>query len=388
MQKKITIILSVAILSTMNLSAFDIEKKSGEVDTKLKIYGFSQLEARAGDGVIGDDQDADVLFSAQRIRLGLNYTADKVFGKLFIDFNKPHNDKSGIGMPDMAKDVFVGYMYKKELYAKVGIMKMPHGMGFTIPGWNLDVVERAFDKKLALERSMGIMVSGRGIGGDGNKVNGFEMGHERPWHGFGYDIMVANQAGRSGAVTNAKKGNDNSYAVRAMYDNGEILHTELSYAMSAQAGGLKDQKVGDKNLAEGTLAYKSINFGVDSHFGKGNAKFEYYDSQNIKGVDGWDESVYTATGTYYLTDTVEVALKHIQANAERDNASTDLGNTYIGVNLYLAPFDNKMSRSAKRKRNAHRLQLNYVVASGDKSEWNGVGGYKDDAILTQYQYKF
>jgi len=388
MQKEVNIILSLALLSTINLSAFDIKKKSGDVDTKLKIYGFSQLEARSGDGVIQDNQDADVLFSAQRIRLGINYTADKVFGKLFIDFNKPHDDKSGIGMPDMAKDVFVGYLHSNEFYAKIGIMKMPHGMGFTIPGWNLDVIERGFDKKLALERSMGVMISGRGIGGSGNKVNGFEMGHERPWHGFGYDIMVANQAGRSGSVTNAKKGNDNSYAVRVMYDNGETLHTELSYGVSAQAGGIKNQEVNGEALEKGTLAYKSINFGVDSHFGKGNAKFEYFDSQNIKGVNDWDESSYALTGTYYLTDNMEMALKHIQANAEKSNVSTDLGNTYIGLNIYLAPFNNKMNRAEKRKRNAHRIQLNYVVASGDKTEWNGVGGYRDDAILTQYQYKF
>jgi hypothetical protein len=50
-----------------------------------------------------------------------------------------------------------------------------------------------------------------------------------------------------------------------------------------------------------------------------------------------------------------------------------------------------MSRGAKRKRNAHRIQLNYVVASGDTSgsdAWNGLKGYKDDAWLMQYQYKF
>ncbi|SFV57330.1 hypothetical protein MNB_SV-13-1338 [hydrothermal vent metagenome] len=378
MQKEIKIILSLAILLSINLSAFDIKKKSGDVDTKLKIYGFSQLEARAGNGVIKDDQDADVLFSAQRVRLGVNYQADKVFGKLFLDFNKPHEDNGGIGLPDMIKDAFVGYMYNNTLYAKIGVMKMPHGMSFTMPGWNLDVVERGFDKKLAMERGTGIMVSGRGIGGNGNKVNGYEMGHERPWHGFGYDIMVANQAGRSGAVINAKKGDDNAYAIRAMYDNGEILHTELSYALSAHAGGLKEK----------SLAYKSINFGVDSHFGKGNGKFEYFDSQNIKGVDGWDESSYAITGTYYVTNTLELALKHIQGSAEKSNHKTDLGNTYIGFNFYLAPFNNKMSRSEKRKRNAQRIQLNYVVASGDKKEWNGLGGYKDNAILAQYQYKF
>ena len=384
-QTKIIILL----LSTLNLSAFDIEKKVEGVNTKLKVYGFSQLEARGGDGAIADNQDAKVLFSAQRIRFGLNYTADKVFGKLFIDFNKAHEDKGGIGLPDMIKDGFVGYHYDNALYAKIGVMKIPHGMSFTIPGWNLDIVERGFDKKLAMERGTGIMISGRGIGGDGNKVNGFEMGHERPWHGFGYDLMVSNQAGRSGAVSNATKGNDNAYALRIMYDDGEILHSEISYAVSSQAGGIKGQKIDNNNtLDSGTLAYKSINIGVDSHFGKGNAKVEYFDSQNIKGVDGWDESSYALTGTYYVNDITELAFKHIQGDAKKNGKSTSLGNSYIGVNYYLAPFNNKMNRSNKRKRNAHRIQLNYVIASGDTDDWNGLGGYKDDTWLAQYQYKF
>jgi hypothetical protein len=214
------------------------------------------------------------------------------------------------------------------------------------------------------------------------------MGHERPWHGFGYDVMVANQAGRSASVINAKKGNDNAYATRVMYDNGELLHTELSYAVSKQAGGILSQEVKGEALTHKTEDYKSINFGIDSHFGKGNAKFEYFDGQNIKGVDGWDESSFAITGTYYVTDSTEIAFKHIQGSAEKGGVETDLGNSYIGVNYYLAPFDNKMSRSAKRKRNAHRLQLNYVVASGDTDRWNGLGGYRDDVWLTQYQYKF
>jgi len=388
MTKQITMLLSLTILSPLNLSAFELKQKVGEVDTKLKLYGFSQLEMRGGEGIISNDQDANVVFSAQRVRLGINYTAERVFGKLFLDFNRPHDDKSGVGMPDMVKDGFVGYLYDTALYAKIGMMKMPHGMGFTTPGWNLDVVERGFDKKLALERSMGLMISGRGIGGEGNKVNGFEMGHERPWHGFGYDIMIANQAGRSGAVNNAKQGNDNAYALRVMYDQGELLHTELSYALSSQAGGIQGQKIEGVALEQGTLAYKSVDFGIDSHFGQGNAKFEYFDSQNIRGVNGWDESSYSVTGTYYVTDTAELALKHIQGHAEKDSIETDLGNTYIGINYYLAPFDNTMSRSAKRKRNAHRLQLNYVLASGDKERWNGLGGYHDNVWLAQYQYKF
>ena len=382
--KKITKIAFAAsaalLLVTQAEAGYVLKKKIGAQETKLSIYGFSQLEARGGDGVIKDDQNSVAKFGAQRIRLGMNYSAGKVRGKLFLDFNRPHDDKSKVGLPDMVKDAFISYVVDNTLAIKVGLIKMPHGMSFTIPGWNLDVVERGFDKQMSLERNVGVMLSGRAIGGEeGQKVNGFEMGHERPWTGFGYDIMIGNQAGRSGAVSVENVGDNNAFAGRVMYDAGEILHTELSYAISKEAGGLD------------TEDYKSLNFGIDSHFGRGNAKFEMYRSENIKGEAGFDENTYAVTGTYYVTDTVELALKHIHGEAERNNVETSLGNTYIGANFYISPFDSKMSRSAKRKRNAHRMQINYVMASGDTdgaTAWNGLKGYKDNAWLAQYQYKF
>jgi hypothetical protein len=383
MKKMTKIALSVAsilLLTTQAEAGYVLKKKIGDVDTKFVIFGFSQLEARGGDGVIKDGQDASIKFGAQRVRMGFKYIAGPLRGKLFLDFNKPHDKAKDIGVPQMVKDAFVTYFVDNTLAIKLGAIKMPHGMGFTIPGWNLDVVERGFDKALALERNMGLMISGRAIGGkEGQKVNGLEMGHERPWDGFGYDIMIANQAARSGAVTKAKVGDANAYATRVMYDAGEALHTELSYAVSQDAGGA------------GTEDYKSLNFGIDSHLGAGNVKFEMFRSENVKGVANWDINTYAFTGTYYTTDTLELALKHIQGTSEKGNVETKLGNTYVGFNYYIAPFDNKMSRSAKRKRNAHRVQVNYVIATGDTdgdNKWNGLKGYKDNAWLVQYQYKF
>ncbi len=378
---KLAVVASAALFFTSQANAgYVLQKKIGAQTTKLSIYGFSQIEARGGDGTKGmKDGDAAVKFGAQRVRLGANYSAGHVRGKLFLDFNRPHDDKSGVGLPDMVKDAFVSYFIDNTVTIKLGLIKTPLGMGFTIPGWNLDVVERGFDKQLAFERDMGLMISGRGIGYEGNKANGFEMGHERPWKGFGYDIMIANQAGRSGAVTKAKPAQDNAYIGRVMWDWTELLHTELSYGVSKQAGGV------------GTDDYKALNFGIDSHFGEGNVKFEMFRAENIKGVSGWDENTYAVTGTYYVDPQVELALKHIQGDAEKGGVSTNLGNTYIGVNYYVDPFDAKMNRSSKRKRNAHRIQLNYVVASGDTDGakvWNGLKGYKDDAWLVQYQYKF
>jgi hypothetical protein len=379
MKKIVTIALALVYASNL-FSAYDIKKKIGEVDTKVSIYGFSQFEARGGDGSIKDGQDASIKFGAQRVRFGIKYTAGQVRGKLFLDFNKAHDDKSGVGLPDMVKDAFVGYFVDNSIFIKAGLFKMPHGMGFTTPGWNLDVVERAFDKALAAERAMGIMISGRDIGyNNGAKVSGFEMGHERPWRGFGYDFAIGNQTGRSSAVTKANTGDENSYAARVMFDWTEQLHIETSYLVSKKAGGLGSENDED---------YKSFNFGIDSHFGRANGKFEMFSSQNIKGIKGWDEDTYSITGTYYVTPTVEVALKHIQGNVEKNSVKTDLGNTYMGINYYISPFDSKMSRSAKKNRNAHRVQLNYVQASGDKDSWNGLKGYTSNAWLMQYQYKF
>ena len=128
----------------------------------------------------GDDKS--ISFHAQRIRLGWKYSAGKIRSKVFLDFN--HNSTankttdvggaSGIGVPDNIKDAFVAYNFNKAFTSKLGVLKMPHGMGFTIPGWNLDVAERGLDKKLVLERNMGLMILGRDIGfGNYAKVNGY-----------------------------------------------------------------------------------------------------------------------------------------------------------------------------------------------------------------------
>jgi hypothetical protein len=254
-------------------------------------------------------------------------------------------------------------------------------MGFTIPGWNLDVIKRGFDKKLAFERGTGLMLSGRDIGYANNaKVNGLEMGHERPWKGFGYDLMIANQTTRSGAVSKSdgNKGEANSLIGRVMFDWTELIHAEASYGVVGRAGG-----------TENSEDYKALNIGLDSHFGKSNIKLEYYDVQNIKGVADWDMSTIATTGTHYIQDNLELAIKDIRGFEDNKGLESDVSNTYIGINYYINQANNKMNRSNKRKRNIHRMQLNYVVAGGDTDTFKGVGSFfKDDAILAQYQFKF
>ena len=382
--------LAFILLTTTSSSAISWEHKNAGSDAKLVLFGFSQIGAETGDGVIKSDSDAKVKFGADRIRLGWKYFSGNLAGKVFLDFNQATDDKEDVAVRRVIKDAFIAYKFNKALQVKAGLIKTPVGMGFTIPGWNLDVIKRGFDKKLAFERDTGLMLSGRDIGfGNNGKVNGLEMGHERPWKGFGYDIMIANQSTRSGAVKKSKKSEaqGNAYMGRVMFDWGEELHAEASYGTSPMAGGTKDSE-----------DYNVFNFGIDSHFGRSNLKFEYYDVENIQGRKGWDMKTTAVTGTYYVTDTIELAVKDIRGSEKLDGQTSDVSNTYLGVNFYLNLANNKMDRSSKRKRNSHKIMVNYVVAGGDTDIFNtsrakdfkkGTGSfYRDDVILAQYQFKF
>ncbi len=391
---------AVLLMTTSAQAGYTMKKKVGDIDTKLTFFGFAQVEAVGGDGMkikeagSVDKAAADVAFRAQRLRLGWKYEAGKVRGKIFLDFNQDASGASdhtdGDSIPKLVKDAFISYVADPAFVIKAGLIKMPHGMSFTMPGWNLDIAERGMDKSLVLERNVGLMVSGRAIGGSG-KVDGFEMGHERPWTGFGYDVMIANQASRSAAVGNAgsTEFGGNSYAVRGMFDNTETLHLEASYAVSENADGT--------NALTPSEDYTSINLGVDSNLGELSLKAEYMTGNNITGVKGYDEKVWTATAGYFLTPSLELVGKHIAAEAEGKTGATQktkLANTYLGFNYFIDSPKQDFSRKSKRGRNQHKVVFNYIVASGSGAtenaadKWTGLSGYRDDAFIAQYQFKF
>jgi len=393
--KKNTMIKIATGLATLLLMTTTASAEDKKPFSKHKFFGFSQIGVQSGDGAISDSQNGKMKMDADRIRLGWKYFSGPLAGKVFLDFAKTGD--AGSGMPNIIKDAFIAYKFNNAAVVKAGMIKTPVGMGFTIPGWNLDVIKRGFDKKLAFERAAGLMLSGRTIGGSG-KVNGLEMGHERPWHGFGYDLMISGQTGRSGAVKNAKVGNNNAYMGRVMYDNGQSLHIEAGYGVSKEAGGTNGAKDVNKNVIATTNLedYKVLNIGIDSHFDGANVKAEYYDTKNIQGVKNWNMKTIALSGTYYFTDTLEGAVKYISGSGDKGSTSAKASNTYIGLNYYINPKNNKMDRKSRRSRNQHRVQLNYVLAGGDAGDANAktvfkyAGGafYKDNAILAQYQFKF
>ena len=387
---------TVLLMATSAHAGYTMKKKVGDVDTKLTFFGFAQLEAVGGKGMeiknAGSTAKAgtDLGFRAQRIRLGWKYVAGKVRGKVFIDFNQKSQDPSatnGASVPNYIKDAFIAYKFNNAIIPKLGVIKMPNGMGFTMPGWNLDIAERGFDKSLVLERNLGFMISGRGIGFAGNKVNGFEMGHDRPWKGFGYDVMVANQASRSKAAKSSKMGGK-SYAVRGMFDYTEKIHVEASYAKSENADGL------DNTLTNG-VDYSNINIGIDSNLQKLSLKAEYTKAHNILGMQDWDEDTYTATAAYFVMPNLELVAKTIQGSAQKGTnaATTKLGNTYLGFNLFLSQPYSDFSRKSKKARNQQKVVFNYILASGNGAtegtgKWTGLSGYRADAFIVQYQFKF
>jgi len=62
---------AVLLMTTSAQAGYTMKKKVGDVDTKLTMFGFAQLEARGGEGqIISDETDAPVKFGAQRVRLG------------------------------------------------------------------------------------------------------------------------------------------------------------------------------------------------------------------------------------------------------------------------------------------------------------------------------
>lgn len=374
-------------------AAFDLTSKVGDQDAKLRFYGFSQLEARAGDGMAkrADQSDDGLRFQAQRIRIGMNYYYGNMFGKLFLDFNQSHST-SRAGLPLMIKDAFVGYKCSDAAFIRLGMIKAPIGMDFTIPGWNLDIIERnKLEKGMVFERDMGLLLSGRfiGFGQKEGSAAGTQMGHEKSGKGIGYDIGVFNPAGRSDSVkdqgslsSDAKTlGDALAYAGRLHFDWGEPFHFEASYGVSEEAGG------------RGTEDYEVFDAGINSYLGPWNIKLEYIKGQNILGVKDADQSTYVGTLAYMINSEFELVAKHYQSNADYvGKEETDLGNTYLGFCYYITdvklPAD-QINRKLRRQLQNHRIQVNYVATSGDDGkDWTGKWGYTEDAYLVQWQYKF
>jgi Phosphate-selective porin O and P len=305
-----------------------------------KFFGYSQITAQS-------DSNSDLKFGADRIRLGYKIKQGKAWGKLQLDAMKSDN-ATNVGVDELIKDAVVGYKVSNAANVSAGIFKTPVGMDFNTSGKKLDITKRGMEKKLVLERAAGLMISGRKM------------------DGFGYDVGVFNPAQRSSAVNFGTAGDGMAFAGRVMYDMGKTMHLEASYGSSAQDSGAANK---DYTVFDIAGKYKT---------GGMTFKAEYIAGSNVKGIDNADETVWYVHAGMKVNKGMEAVVRHYAATQDLPaGGSQDLANTYLGLNIFLA-----------NKNNA-RIQLNYVLASGDKATYSGVSkGYTDDTLLAQFQVGF
>ena len=356
MKQRIVVMQAIAGIALLTLFIAPIEAKAVKWEKEvsgekmvIQPFAFSQITAEALDGVATGTEDDGLRFGADRVRIGYKFSWGKVISNLQLDFNRGDiSQKKEGGLPEVIKDAVVGYKFHQAAKFQVGMFKTPVGMDFNTSGKKLDITKRGVEKQLVLERSMGAMVSGSDIGNTG----------------LGYDVGVFNPTNRSSAVSAGDPGDQQAYAGRIRYDLAKTLHAEASYGVSEGAGGpgTEDYTVWDVALA---YWWRALTF-----------KAEYIDGTDIRGTEGTDQNVWYAHAGYRFLPMFEGLVRHYQA--EEDPNGTDLGNTFFGLNVFLKP----------EKPEAARIQINYVMAGGDEQDWNGLGGYTDDALLLQYQISF
>lgn len=328
-------------------------------DVKVKWFGFTQITAQRGDGLDPGGNATGPEYGADRVRFGFKIKDGNVFGKLQADLNKDGSGAAGT-LTNTIKDVEAGYKFSDAASLKAGQFKTPVGMDFNLSGKKLDITKRGMEKGLVLERTAGIMLSGRKIA-----------------NGIGYDLFYGNVAGRgkaSATKNGAVAGDDTTLAARIMYDMGKMMHVELGYGVESNS-----------NSAAGFDDYTVMDVGFGMKMGANTIKAEYISGTSVQGIKDQDETVWFLHYGYSIGKTYEVLVRHYQADADdfTGGSSTSLANTYLGVNFFLGS-----------NRTNGRLQLNYVITGGDNAgsapTYTGLAtkGYMDDVFLAQYQVSF
>jgi len=332
------------LLLTVIIGTIVVTPVETQADLEVKWFGFAQLTGEVRDQ---DDPNDGIEFDADRVRIGFKIKDDKIFGKLQVDFLQSSSRSSGnADLPGIIKDAEVGYKFSNAASIKVGQFKTPLGMDFNTSGKKLDITKRGMEKGLVLERAVGLMLSGRKMGG------------------FGYDFGIFNPAVRSAADAQGTRGKDNAYVGRLMYDT-KSFHVEGAYAV-------------DETSIAGKSDYEVWDIAGSYKTGPWTLKGEYISGDKVDGDPNREEEVWYVHGGYKFSNNRYEALVRFY-RGEHDNAgvTTDLTNTFVGMTFFLGT-----------KLNG-RLQVNYVFAGGDTGgAYKGQRGYKDDALLTQFQFSF
>jgi len=299
----------------------------------------------------GEDTPA---FGAGGIRIGFKGQHTKeIASKLQVDFNREHQKDPKEGtLPEIIKDMVIYYKFRDEATVAMGQFKSPFGMDFNAAGTKLDIPVSGPEKRLVFERALGAMLSGQKIAG-----------------GFGYDLGVFNPSGRGiGTKNGGKKGMDQMWVARLSFDRPILgmdqFHAETSYGSSSSS------VAGKEDITAVDAAIKAVIAAL-------TLKFEYLAASDLNGTKGVDEQVWYAHMAYLVHPMLEGVVRHYQST--EDTTHTELGSTFIGVNLF---FDPECHHCA-------RLMVHYMVAGGDKSNYAGTAfNTKDDGAYVQFQIAF
>lgn len=361
--------ISSCLFLLMSTSAQAVKFEFEDMDgLSVDFWGFSQLTVEQFDR----DSDRDgVEFDADRVRFGAKMKWGKWFGNLHFDANDTRccqgdNDtqqqKRVGGLDTFIRDANAGYKFSNAAKIKVGQFKTPLGMAFNGSGKKLPLPKRTFTDRLAFDRTLGLMLSGRKIGGAKDS-------------GLGYDLFFGNPVGRAGTARQSKDqvGDEHTWVARAMYDMGKNFHVEASYGEVGEAGGpstedLETFDVGISGKLSPNLAYRS----------------EFIQADNVRGVDGDEEEAWFVELSYAFNKMLQGVIRYEGADFEdADAADSDIRAMEVGVNMYLG--QNKTN---------NRVQISYRSVSGDEEDYKGraaTGGFADhkwDAILGQVQFSY
>jgi len=312
-------------------------------DIEFRWRSFAQLTAERVE-TSGDS----IAFGADRVRTILEATRDQLTAGIMLDFGvRDLGQREPGALANVVGDLYLNYRPSENHTIRFGQFKTPLGMDFNIPGEDLDITKRGVEAGLVLNRDLGVMLSGRRLGS-----------------GFGYDVGLFNPAGRSGATAHqdSQVGQDTAPVVRAHYDTPR-WHVEAAHGRSEHAGG------------PGTLDYRVSDVGMIFREDRWVVKGEWVEGRNIRGIDGWTERVYYLHGAYRLRPGLELLGRHYEGTNRLGGVSTRLKNTYLGLTAWVWEGSSMMGR----------LQVNYVIAGGDKAGYSGIRGFRDDAILVQFQ---
>ena len=389
----------LAALFPMWASAAKIKIQDGP---EMNIWGFAQIVGEA----IDKEENDDLKFTADRVRFGTKVKWDHWFGAFQFDARDSDGGRQEgtLGDGSFIRDAVVGYQFSNAFKISTGQFKGPIGMAYTSSGSDLPLMRRTMSSRLTLDRMLGVMASGRYIGGD--KKTG----------GFGYDLGLFNPAGRAKPYNDTDLNNEGdalSYVARLHYQYGKVFHFQVAYAEAEDAGGESFCRVtGDDNTSaivglnaittdgcdttmrdgeetavdyrEDSEDYEVFDIGAVYKNGPVRLRAEYIDGENAEGLEDYDEMSWFVEGGYQFTDMIEGVVRYQSSECDDckgvEDDDRELSRTEIGVNLFLG-----------QNRKNGRVQLYAANVGQDEEDYNGNAGggnNKYDMVGAQLQLSF